>query len=145
MALFGIKISTGTISTMEARASAARVPAVAEAHGDANNAEVKPTDAIRWLLAGIAKGGSAPQLSKHLDPRRQLVNGWTGTGAQAHGTSGVLDSTNARSVSSHSGVAVRIPSGARAGSFTQRPSAFTRSVIADSKAASLTTRPDADR
>jgi transposase len=53
MELFGIKISVGTISAMEARASEAMKSAVVEAHREVANADVKHTDATSWLMAGV--------------------------------------------------------------------------------------------
>jgi len=51
--LYGIKVSTGTISAMEHRTSEALVPAVAEALHEVQQAPVKYTDATSWLMAGI--------------------------------------------------------------------------------------------
>ena len=51
--ILGIELSLGTISAMEARASAALVPAVDEAQRQVEGSEVKHTDATSWLRTGI--------------------------------------------------------------------------------------------
>ena len=51
--LFGIEISLGAISQMEARMSKSLVSAVEEARADVVFANVKHTDATSWLLAGV--------------------------------------------------------------------------------------------
>ena len=51
--LFGITISLGTISSMEARASKALKTAFEEAQAEAEAAAVKHSDATTWLLAGV--------------------------------------------------------------------------------------------
>ena len=51
--LFGVDVSLGAVSAMEARASEALVPATAEAQREVENADVKHTDATSWLRAGI--------------------------------------------------------------------------------------------
>lgn len=51
--LFGIEISLGALSAMEARASTALVSAVAEAQREVEGADIKHTDATSWLRAGI--------------------------------------------------------------------------------------------
>ena len=51
--LFGIEISLGAISQMEARMSKSLVSAVEEARADVVSANVKHTDATSWLLAGV--------------------------------------------------------------------------------------------
>ena len=50
--LFGISISTGTISAMEMRASEALAEAHQEAKGEVQHADVKHTDATSWLRSG---------------------------------------------------------------------------------------------
>ena len=50
--LFGIEVSLGALSAMEARASGALEPAVAEAQREVERAAVKHTDATSWLRAG---------------------------------------------------------------------------------------------
>ena len=51
--LFGITISLGALSAIEARASAALASAVSEAQREVEAADVKHTDATSWLRAGI--------------------------------------------------------------------------------------------
>lgn len=51
--LFGITISLGAVSRIEARASAALVSAVGEAQHEVETADVKHTDATSWLCTGI--------------------------------------------------------------------------------------------
>lgn len=51
--LFGIAISLGALSRIEARASIALAPAAAEAQREVEAAAVKHTDATSWLRAGI--------------------------------------------------------------------------------------------
>ncbi len=51
--LFGITISLGALSRMEARASAAPAPAAGEAQREVEAADVKHTDATSWLRAGM--------------------------------------------------------------------------------------------
>jgi transposase len=51
--LFGIEISLGAVSAIEARASVALVSAVEEAQRAIEDADVKHTDATSWLRAGI--------------------------------------------------------------------------------------------
>jgi len=51
--LFGVTISLGALSTMEARASEALASAAAEAHREVQEADVKHADATSWLRAGI--------------------------------------------------------------------------------------------
>lgn len=51
--LFGIAISLGALSRIEARASAALTSAAGEAQREVEAAEVKHTDATSWLRAGI--------------------------------------------------------------------------------------------
>jgi transposase len=51
--LFGIAISLGALSAIEARASAALASAAAEAQREVEAADVKHTDATSWLRAGI--------------------------------------------------------------------------------------------
>lgn len=51
--MFGIEISVGAISQIEARASAALKSAYGEARDDAQHAPVKHADATTWLRAGI--------------------------------------------------------------------------------------------
>lgn len=51
--LFGIEISVGAISRIEARMSEALAPAFEEARRDVEAAAVKHTDATTWLRAGI--------------------------------------------------------------------------------------------
>jgi transposase len=51
--LFGIELSLGSVSAMEARVSKALVPAVDEAQREVEGAEVKHTDATSWLRAGL--------------------------------------------------------------------------------------------
>ncbi len=51
--LFGITISLGALSRIEARASAALVPANDEAQREVEAAAVKHTDATSWLRAGV--------------------------------------------------------------------------------------------
>ncbi len=50
---FGIEVSLGAVSKMEARMSRALRPAVGEAHDDVVAAMVKYADATSWLLAGV--------------------------------------------------------------------------------------------
>ena len=50
--LFGISISTGTISAMEKRASEALAEAHEEAKGEVQHADVKHADATSWLRSG---------------------------------------------------------------------------------------------
>ena len=51
--LFGITLSLGALSRMEARASAALAPAAGEAQREVEAADVKHTDATSWLRAGM--------------------------------------------------------------------------------------------
>jgi len=51
--LFGVTISLGALSAMEARASEALASAAAEAHREVQEADVKHADATSWLRAGI--------------------------------------------------------------------------------------------
>lgn len=51
--LFGITISLGALSRLEARASAALAPAAGEAQREVEAADVKHTDATSWLRAGM--------------------------------------------------------------------------------------------
>ena len=51
--VFGIDVSVGAISQMEARVSKALKPASDEAHAEVVAALVKHTDATTWLMAGI--------------------------------------------------------------------------------------------
>jgi transposase len=51
--VFGIDVSVGAISQMEARVSKALEPASDEAHAEVVAALVKHTDATTWLMAGI--------------------------------------------------------------------------------------------
>jgi transposase len=50
--LFGVEVSLGAISALEARASAALESTVAEAQREVERAEVKHTDATSWVRAG---------------------------------------------------------------------------------------------
>lgn len=51
--LFEVEVSLGALSAMEARASAALEPAVAEAQREVERAAVKHTDATSWARAGV--------------------------------------------------------------------------------------------
>jgi transposase len=51
--LFGVEISLGAISQMEARASRALKPAFDEAQGQVEDADVKHTDATSWTRSGV--------------------------------------------------------------------------------------------
>lgn len=53
--LFDVAISVGSVSNIEAAASAALAPAAAEALREVAAADVKHTDATTWLLAGLTK------------------------------------------------------------------------------------------
>lgn len=82
--LFGIKISTGTISAMEARASEALVSAVAEAQREVENADVKHADGTSWLLSGITMSlwtlatTAATVYKIFEDGRRKTIQPWFG-------------------------------------------------------------------
>jgi transposase len=84
MELFGIKISTGTISAMEARTSEALVAAVAEAQQEVDNADVKHADGTSWLLAGITMSlwtlatAAATVYKIFKDGRRETIQPWFG-------------------------------------------------------------------
>lgn len=51
--LYGLDISLGAISRVEARMSPALVPAVEEAQSEVESADVKHADATTWLRAGV--------------------------------------------------------------------------------------------
>ena len=51
--LFGIEVSLGALSRMEARASKALAPAFEEAQREVERTEAKYTDATSWLRAGV--------------------------------------------------------------------------------------------
>lgn len=82
--LFGITISLGTISSMEARASEALKPAVEEAQAEVEAAPVKHSDATTWLLAGVALSlwtlatTSATVYRIFVNGRRETIRPWFG-------------------------------------------------------------------
>src|SRR5690606_18114013 len=51
--LYGIEVSLGSISNIEARASKALVPAVEEVERAVEHADVKYADGTSWLCAGV--------------------------------------------------------------------------------------------
>ncbi|MBK8015168.1 MAG: transposase [Deltaproteobacteria bacterium] len=51
--LFGLTVSLGALSTMEARASRALKAATEEAQAEVESAGVKRTDGMTWLFAGV--------------------------------------------------------------------------------------------
>lgn len=51
--LFGLRISTGSVSNIERRMSEAGRPAVDEVWAEAHAAKVKHTDGTTWLQAGV--------------------------------------------------------------------------------------------
>ncbi len=82
--LFGITISLGTISGMEARTSNALKPAVEEAQAEVEAAPVKHSDATTWLLAGVTLSlwtlatTSTTVYRIFVNGRRETIRSWFG-------------------------------------------------------------------
>jgi len=83
--LFGITISLGALSAMEARASNALESAVDEAQAEVESAPVKHADATTWLLAGLTMSlwtlatAKATVYKIFSNGRRKTIRPWFGT------------------------------------------------------------------